>query len=334
MGIPFKDIVSKREIDFPELKDKKLAFDANNVLYQFLSAIRGPDGKPLTNSNGKITSHLMGLFSRTTKLMQYGIKPVFVFDGKPLELKSETRQKRREIKEKAAEKYAAAKKAGDIDAMKKYAQQTTRLTADMISEAKELLTYLGIPTVQALSDGEAQAARLAIKGEVWAVASQDYDSLLFGSPLLIRNLTISQRRKIAGTRSTIQIKPEIVNLTDTLNNHGIDRSALVDAAILIGTDFNSGIKGVGPKTALKVVKEKRMEEYYDLLPRYKEVSELFLKPRLVLDYSLRRGELQDEKIIDLLVNKNKFSKSRVEKTLKSLHKSLKANKQSGLANFI
>ena len=334
MGIPFKDIVVKREIDFPELKDKKLAFDGNNVLYQFLSAIRGPDGRPLTNSEGKITSHLMGLFSRTIKLMEHGIKPVFVFDGKPPELKYGTTEKRRAIKEKAAEKLKAAEKAGDLEAIRKYAQQTTRLTGDMISEAKELLRALGIPVIQALADGEAMAAILANKGSVWAVASQDYDALLYGSPKLIRNLTISQRRKVAGTRSTVQIKPEIIDLNETLLQHKISRKDLINAAILIGTDFNAGIKGIGPKTSMKIVKAGRIEEYYEKIPRHEEVADIFLKPVSVNDYSVKTGEINEDRVIDLLVNKNKFSLTRVEKNLKSLQKSLKQNKQSGLSEFI
>ncbi len=334
MGIPFKDIVVKREIDFPELKDKKLAFDGNNVLYQFLSAIRGPDGRPLTNSEGKITSHLMGLFSRTIKLMEHGIKPVFVFDGKPPELKYRTTEKRRAIKEKAAEKLKAAEKAGDLEAIRKYAQQTTRLTGDMISEAKELLRALGIPVIQALADGEAMAAILANKGSVWAVASQDYDALLYGSPRLIRNLTISQRRKVAGTRSTVQIKPEVIDLNETLQHHEISREDLVNAAILIGTDFNAGVRGVGPKTSLKIIKEGRIEDYHDLVPRHLDVLDIFLKPVSAKDYSLKEKEVDEEKVIDILVNQNKFSLTRVEKNLKSLKKALESNKQAGLGEFI
>jgi len=328
MGIPFKDIVVKREIDFPELKDKKLAFDGNNVLYQFLSAIRGPDGRPLTNSEGKITSHLMGLFSRTIKLMEYGIKPVFIFDGTPPELKNKTTEKRKAIKEKAAEKL------GDKDAIRKYAQQTTRLTGDMISEAKELLRALGVPVVQALADGEAQAAILARSGSVWAVASQDYDALLYGSPKLVRNLTISQRKRVAGTRSTVQIKPEVIDLNETLKHHELSREELINAAILIGTDFNEGIKGIGPKTSLKIIKEGRIEDYHDLVPRHLEVLDIFLKPVSAKDYSLKSKEVNEEKVIDILVNQNKFSLTRVEKNLKSLKKALKSNKQAGLGEFI
>lgn len=334
MGVPFRNIVSKREIDFKELKGKRLAFDGNNVLYQFLSAIRGYDGKPLTNDEGKITSHLVGLFSRITKIMEYGIKPVFIFDGKPPELKFETTEKRKEIKIKALENLKIATKEGNVEDMKKYSQQTSRLTFDMISESKSLLKALGIPVIQAISDGEAQAAILASKGSVFAVASQDYDSLLYGAPLVVRNLTISQRRKVAGTRTTKIVKPEIVNLNKTLIDNEITRDQLIDAAILIGTDFNSGIKGVGPKTALKVVRENRFEEYIDKVPRYKEVKNIFKNPVPVSDYNIKEGKIDEEKIIDILVNKNKFSIDRVNKSLSNLKKAQEKNKQSGLESFI
>ena len=218
--------------------------------------------------------------------------------------------------------------------MKKYSQQTSRLTFDMISESKSLLKALGIPVIQAISDGEAQAAILASKGSVFAVASQDYDSLLYGAPLVVRNLTISQRRKVAGTRTTKIVKPEIVNLNKTLIDNEITRDQLIDAAILIGTDFNSGIRGVGPKTALKVVRENRFEEYIDKVPRYKEVKNIFKNPVPVSDYNIKEGKIDEEKIIDILVNKNKFSIDRVNKSLSNLKKAQEKNKQSGLESFI
>ena len=204
----------------------------------------------------------------------------------------------------------------------------------MIAEAKTLLRALGVPVVQALADGEAQAAILARSGSVWAVASQDYDALLYGSPKLVRNLTISQRKRVAGTRSTVQIKPEVIDLNETLQHHEISREDLVNAAILIGTDFNAGVRGVGPKTSLKIIKEGRIEDYHDLVPRHLDVLDIFLKPVSAKDYSLKEKEVDEEKVIDILVNQNKFSLTRVEKNLKSLKKALESNKQAGLGEFI
>ncbi len=333
MGIPLRDIVSKREISIDELNGKKLAFDGYNVLYQFLSAIRGPDGTPLKNSDGKITSHLLGLLARTTKLMEMGVKPVFVFDGEAPELKLETIEKRKAIKLAAAEKLKKATEDGDTDLMKKYAQQTSRLTPEMVSESREMLHAMGVPTVQALGDGEAQAAFMAIKGDVWGVASQDYDSLLFGAPRLIRNLTISQRRRVAGTRSTIMVKPEIVDLTDTLNNLEIDRGKLIDAAILIGTDFNQGVRGIGPKTSMKIVKEDKFNEHKEKVPRYQQVRDIFLNSPQISDYSLNWSGVNPEKLTEIL-SANRFSEQRIDKAIKSLQKAQKQFSQSGLGEFL
>ncbi len=333
MGIPLRDIVSKQEITIEELHGKRLAFDGYNVLYQFLSAIRGPDGTPLKNSDGKITSHLLGLLARTTKLMEQGVKPVFVFDGKAPDLKLETIEKRKAIKLAAAEKLKKATEDGDTELMKKYAQQTSRLTADMVSESREMLHAMGVPTVQALGDGEAQAAFMAIKGDVWGVASQDYDSLLFGAPRLIRNLTISQRRRVAGTRSTVVVRPEIVDLIDTLTDLKIDRGKLIDAAILIGTDFNQGVKGIGPKTSMKIVKEDKFNEHKEKVPRYKQVRDLFLNSPQVSDYSLKWPGVNSEKLTKIL-SANKFSEKRINKAIKALQKAHKQFSQSGLEEFL
>ncbi len=333
MGIPLRDIVSKREITIDELHGKRLAFDGYNVLYQFLSAIRGPDGTPLKNSDGKITSHLLGLLARTTKLMELGVKPVFVFDGKAPDLKLETIKKRKAIKLAAAEKLKKATEEGDTEAMKKYAQQTSRLTADMVSESREMLHAMGVPTVQALGDGEAQAAFMAIKGDVWGVASQDYDSLLFGAPRLIRNLTISQRRRVAGTRSTVVVRPEIIDLTDTLTTLEIDRGKLIDAAILIGTDFNQGVRGIGPKTSMKIVKEDKFNEHKEKVPRYQQVRDIFLNSPQVSDYSLKWPGVNAEKLKEIL-SANKFSEQRINKAIKALQKAHKQFSQSGLGEFL
>ena len=333
MGIPLRDIVSKREISIDELHGKRLAFDGYNVLYQFLSAIRGPDGTPLKNSDGKITSHLLGLLARTTKLMELGVKPVFVFDGKAPDLKLETIEKRKAIKLAAAEKLKKATEEGDTELMKKYAQQTSRLTADMVSESRDMLHAMGVPTVQALGDGEAQAAFMAIKGDVWGVASQDYDSLLFGAPRLIRNLTISQRRRVAGTRSTVAVKPEIVDLTDTLTNLEIDRGKLIDAAILIGTDFNQGVRGIGPKTSMKIVREDKFNEHKEKVPRYQQVRDIFLNSPQISDYSLKWPGVNKEKLTEIL-SENRFSEKRIEKAIKSLQKAHKQFSQAGLGEFL
>ena len=333
ISINLKDLIIRREISIQDLKGKKIAIDTYNILYQFLAAIRQRDGVPLMDSKGNITSHLAGLFTRTAKLLEEGIKPCFVFDGEAPELKSETQQQRRLIKEEATKKYEAAKKAGKLEDARKYAQQTSRLTPEMVKESKQLIEAMGLPHIQAMGDGEAQAAYMAAKGQVFAVASQDYDSLLFGAPYLIRNLTVSGKKKVPGKKLYTEIKPEIINLADMLNTFKIDRSNLVKLAILIGTDFNKGIRGMGPKTALKAVRENRFDELAAEIPRAQSVLNLFLKPAIVSNYSLRWTPINSRKIKKILCDKHDFSEKRINTSLNRLKKSKGKQQQASLDSF-
>jgi flap endonuclease-1 len=303
-----------------DFQDKTVAIDAYNTIYQFLSSIRTPDGSPLQDSQGLPTSHLTGLLSRTSRLVTVGIKPVFVFDGKPPELKEETLKKRAERKTKAYKEWQAALEVGDMETAKIKAQQTSKLTRDMVEESKTLLDYLGIPHIQAISEGESQASYMVQKGDVWAAASQDFDSLLFGSPKLVRNLTFSGRRKLPRQNKYVTIDPEVIKLDVTLQNLGITREQLVDIGILIGTDFNEGIKGIGPKKALKliqdlgnletVINKKELE-----LPYYENIRKIFLEPDITDDYEIKWQSVQESKVLELLVEDHDFSKERVESNL-------------------
>lgn len=333
MGLPLKDVVVKHEISFEELKGKKLAVDTNNILYQFISAIRQRDGTPLKDSHGNVTSHLVGIFSRTAKLIEHGIKPCFVFDGKPLELKAETSAKRHKIRTEAAVKHKAALKAGEHELARKWAQQATRLTKEMVTETKELLSAMGLPYVQALSDAEAQAAYMAKKGLVWGVASQDYDSVLFGAPRLIRNLTISGRKKVPGKPITTAVKPEIIILTEVLNYHKLDIKGLVRAALLVGTDFNQGIRGIGPKTAIKVIQNGEFEEKAKDMPVREQLENIFLKPAITTGFSLVWKAPDEKKIRDILIGRHDFAENRVNPTIKKLVTAYKGSQQRGLGDF-
>ncbi len=333
MGVNLRDLVQKQPISISELANKKLAIDTYNILYQFLAAIRQRDGTSLMDSKGNVTSHLIGLFSRTAKLLEGGIKPCFVFDGEAPALKAETQQQRRLIKEAARKKYLIAKKAGKIEEARKYAQQTSRLTPEMVKESKQLIAAMGLPTVQAMGDGEAQASYMAIKGQVFAVASQDYDSLLFGTPYLVRNLTISEKKKVPGARKYVEVKPEIVSLADTLNYLKIDLGGLVKVAILIGTDFNAGVKGVGPKTALKIVQEGKFDKYAPEIPRAESVMNLFLRPAITTNYSLKWKPFDEDKIKKILCDKHEFSEKRINLALNRLRKSNKQQQQANLDSF-
>ncbi len=326
MGVNLRDLIPEEAvetIELNQLRGKTLAIDAYNALYQFLSIIRQPNGTPLKDSKGRITSHLSGLFYRTVNFLEAGIKPVYVFDGTPPEIKELEIERRKKIKKEAAKRYEEALKKGDLEAARTYAQQTATLTEEMVNDAKRLLDALGIPWVQAPSEGEAQAAYMAIKGDVWATASQDYDSLLFGTPRLVRNLTISGRRKLPKKREYIEISPEVIYLDKVLKKLKITREQLIDIAILIGTDYNpDGVKGVGPKTALKLIRfhgslKKALKEireaHFPVDPD--EIKKIFLEPRVTSNYKLSWNEPDRDKIVKVLCDEHDFSLDRVQRAV-------------------
>lgn len=272
MGVPIGEIIPRKEIELENLYGKKIAIDALNAIYQFLSTIRQKDGTPLMDSKGRITSHLSGLFYRTINLMEAGIKPVYVFDGEPPEFKKKELEKRREAREEAEEKWREALEKGEIEEARKYAQRATRVNEMLIEDAKKLLELMGIPIVQAPSEGEAQAAYMAAKGSVYASASQDYDSLLFGAPRLVRNLTITGKRKLPGKNVYVEIKPELIILEEVLKELKLTREKLIELAILVGTDYNpGGIKGIGLKKALEIVRHSK-----DPLAKFQKQSDVDL----------------------------------------------------------
>ncbi|MBO7205794.1 MAG: flap endonuclease-1 [Candidatus Methanomethylophilaceae archaeon] len=255
MGVNLSGLVEAKTVELSELRGKSIAIDAYNTIYQFLSIIRQPDGYPLTDSKGRTTSHLSGILYRTANLIEAGIEPTFVFDGKPHELKSGTISERKERREKAEQEWYKAVQEGDTKKAFSKAQQTSRMTPEIQQSSRELLALMGIPIVQAPSDGEAQGAYMCSKGDVWASASQDFDSILFGAPRLLRNVTITGRRKVPGKDLYRDVKTEVVESKEFLDSLGIDREQLVDMCILMGTDFNGGISGIGPKKGLKLIKD-------------------------------------------------------------------------------
>lgn len=294
------------------------------------------------DSRGNTTSHLVGLFSRTTSFLQKGMKPVFVFDGKPPKLKQKTQEERKSLKLEAEKKYLAAKKRDDKEEMKKYASRTSRLTKELVEESKELVSLLGLPIVQAPSEGEAQATHIVKEDKGFAVGSQDFDSLIHGAPKLARNLSISGKRKTSkvgyGT-----IKPELIDLSENLNNLGIDQNQLIALAMIIGTDYNpGGIKGVGPKNALKLVKryktnfdslfaEVEWNNYFDF--EWSEVYYLIKKMPVTDNYELKWENIDNEKIYRLLVDEHDFSEQRVKSSLEKLKKETSKKQQKSLGDF-
>lgn len=341
MGVAINDLLIKEEIDIDFLNGKTLVVDAPLWMYQFLTSIRQSDGNLLSDSKGNITSHLIGLSSRVPKLMSKGIKLAFCFDGKPPDLKKKERQRRKELKIDAQKKYEEAAKKKDLVEMKKYAVRTTRLTKDMIEEAKTLLEAFGIPIIEAPSEAEAQASFIVKNKDAFAVASNDADVLMFGAPKLVRNLNLVGKRKKTSKLAYQAIKPELIDLSENLNHLGIDNDQLIVLSMLIGTDFNiGGIKGIGPKNALKLVK-KYKSNFDDLFKEAKwnfefpwtEVFYLIKKMPVTEDYELKWEPVDKDKVFKILVDKHDFSEERVESTLAKLLKENKKKQQKGLGDF-
>ncbi len=342
MGLSIKDIIPRKEIELSELQDKLLCVDAFNSLYQFLSSIRQYDGTPLSDEEGRITSHLSGIFYRNISLLSRGIKLVYIFDGKPPKLKFKIHEKREESRRNSKEKYEKAKSVKDFSGMKSYASQLIRLDEEMISESKELLEAMGIAVIQAPGEGESEAAYLSkIKREVYASASQDYDSLLFGAKRLIRNLTLSKKRKTFNGFK--EVYPELIELSQVLNHLEINLDQLICLGILVGTDYNpKGIPGIGQKRALEIVQQyqqpvlifKSVEEQLLSLPEkerfdWQEIFELFHRPE-VKNFEFDFKKLNEEKIKEILVRKHNFSLERIENQLKKLEERKEKNKQKDL----
>lgn len=336
MGLQIGDIVTRKEVKFSELKGKIIAVDALNALYQFLSSIRQPDGTPLMDSKGRITSHLSGLFYRNIALLSEGIKLIYVFDGEYHPLKGKTHEIRQGAKNIAMEKYEKAVEEEDVEAMGKYARAFSRLDKEMIEECKELLEAMGIAVVQAPGEGEMQCAELVKNGQAYAVGSQDYDAIAVGGKRLIQNLTLSRKRK---TRSGyIFIAPEMIEYEKVLNELGIDSDQLISLAILVGTDFNpGGVKGIGPKKALALVKDKKypvkifseLEEQGRLDFNWKDVFEIFKKPNVSKE-KVEFPKLNEKKIKEILVERHEFSDERVENQLQKLREIKEQSKQKTL----
>jgi flap endonuclease-1 len=318
LGVLLTPILKREQTSFKALYSKSFAIDASIELHQFLAIIRKTDGSLFTDSNGKVTSHLIGLLTRTSRLVtDYRLRPVFVFDGRPNPLKKRTIEARRAVQQKAQEEYRQAIAARDYSRAWSKVVMTGRLTGEILADAKRLLTLMGIPWLEALEDGEAQASFMAAKGDVWAVGSKDYDCLLFGAPILARYLTLTGREYLPKQKSSRRLIPELVKLSDNLRALDISREQLVDIALLVGTDFNEGVLGIGPKKALVLVKkygsaDKLPTEVREQLPQsLDEVREIFLHPKVHTDYSLKKNAPDRRGMIEFLCGERGFSERRV-----------------------
>jgi flap endonuclease-1 len=328
MGVNLRDIVNPSRIALEDLREKSLAIDAFNTLYQFLSIIRGPTGDLLRDNKGRVTSHLSGLFYRNINLMETGIKLIYVFDGEPPALKSREIQRRREGKIVAEAKYKDALEKKDYLAAKKFASATARVDDAMILEAKKLLDFMGIQWIQAPSEGEATAAHLTTNGTVDYAASQDYDSLLFGATKLVRNVTISGKRRLPNRNVRVDVIPETVSLQNVLGENSITREQLIDIGILLGTDFNpDGFEGIGPATALKLIKKYvKIEEIPQLKGKVEfdpnEIRQIFLSPQVsTKEITLESRQPIRDALESFLVDEHDFSRERIVTALDRVAKS-------------
>jgi len=309
VGLPLRDIVSAQELPWDALAGRTLAVDGYNAAYQFLATIRQRDGQLFSDPSGHVTSHLMGTFYRTTSLLQEGVLPVWVFDGKPPERKAGTIRQRIAAKEKAEAQYQEAIAAGDLETARRKAAQTSRLTRPMVAELMELLAAMGVPTVQAPGEGEAQAAAMSSKGTVWASASEDYDTLLFGAPRLVRGLAARGR---SGTSPGAQF----IERSELLSQLGIDGEELIQLGIVVGTDFNDGARGYGPKKALKLVQEHlgfeaTMTKVGIDPAEAADVAEIFRHPLASEVPTPSFGPVDEDAVRRLLVEGHGFSEDRV-----------------------
>jgi flap endonuclease-1 len=321
MGVLLTPIITKDTVSLDALRGQRLAVDGNGELYQFLALIRLRDGTPLQDSKGRTTSHLSGLFYRTTRLIaEHALRLVFVFDGKPPALKAQEIERRRAIRRQFEQERAEALARGDLAEAYSKATMTSRLTREMVDEARELLRLMGVPTVQAPSEAEAQAAHMAATSrDIWASASKDYDSLLFGTPRLVRFLTISGKEFLPSQGTFRPIVPEVIELERLLAGLRLTREQLIDVAILIGTDFNDGVKGIGPKKALALVqKHGRIEQMPDEIRQVAgeravvdQIRDIFLHPDVSDGFPVEAEEPDLDGIVRFLCDEHEFSRERV-----------------------
>jgi flap endonuclease-1 len=339
MGVNLRDIASPQPVDMDDMRGRVIAIDALNMIYQFLSTIRDRfTGEPLKDSSGNVTSHLSGLFYRTSRMMEAGITPVFIFDGEPPEFKKGTQDARRKIREDAREKWQQALREGDTEKVRLYSQQAMKVTDDMLSEGRKLLSCMGVQCVLAPSEGEAQASCMNRDGAVYACGSQDWDCLMFGAKRLVRNLGVTGRRKLPGKETYVKVSPEMVDLEDMLSRVSITREQLVMIGILVGTDYNpGGVKGIGPKRALDLVREKTTLEAvmsgheWDFDVSYEKIFRFFMEPPCA-DVDIKSVEPDFEKLKELLASHD-FSEERTGKTLERISQEKEKKKQSSLQKF-
>ena len=322
--------------EFKNYFSRTIAIDASMALYQFLIAIRS-DGQQMTNEAGDITSHLLGIFYRTIRMLEAGIKPVYVFDGKPPSMKSGELQKRKEARQKAEKELEEAKEVGDEETVEKFNRRMVKVLPEHNEEAKRLLKLMGIPVVNAPCEAEAQATELVKAGKVFAVASEDMDCLTFDCPKLLRNLTKPESKKLPVLEYSAEKLLEELDMT---------RNEFVDMCILLGCDYCDSIKGIGPKKAFELIKQhgsiekilKNIDTEKYKVPEpfpFVEARRLFFSPEVddCKDINLKWKEPDLEGMIEFLCKEKGFNEDRVKSGYEKIMKTKKKGNQGRIDTF-
>lgn len=318
--------------------DRKIALDATMALYQFLIAVRYGDQGNLTNDAGEVTSHIIGFFYRTIRMMENGIKPIYIFDGKPPDFKSDELQKRKERREQAQAELKEAEETGDTERVQQMQKRTVKVTKEHVKDVQELLTFMGVPWYGAPGEAEAQASKMCEQGIVYGVGTEDVDALTFGTKKLVRHLYVSESKK----------KPIMeFDLDKVLDGMGVNMDQFIDICILCGCDYCPSIKGIGGQTALKLIKEhKNIEGVLEAIKgkkytvpenwMYKKARELFKNPDVTDKADLPPFKWtgpKEKELTQYLVEKMNFNKDRVDKALMRLKKCKGKSGQKRLDSF-
>jgi len=324
-----------KETEMKNYFGRKIAIDASMCLYQFLIAVR-QDGSQLMNEAGEITSHLNGLFYRTIRMIENGLKPVYVFDGKPPKMKSHELEKRKEHREKAQDELEEAKEVGTKDEIDKQERRLVKVTKEHVEEAKKLLTLMGVPYVEALCEAEAQCAQMCLEGLVHAVSTEDMDALCFKTPTLLRRLTMPEARKLSVQEISYEKLMAVLGLT---------HDEFVDLCILMGCDYVPNIRGIGPKKAFELIKKhksidkilKEIDQKKYVPPeewQFADARELFHEPEVHKNIEAPKWKSPDvEECVKFLHEEKGFAEDRIRNGLKRMEKSKGKTNQGRMDDF-
>ncbi|KAJ1339908.1 hypothetical protein BSLG_005443 [Batrachochytrium salamandrivorans] len=316
--------LATKENDIKNYFGRKVAIDASMSIYQFLIAVRQGDGQQLTNEAGETTSHLMGMLYRTIRMVENGIKPAYL-------------QKRGERRAEAQKEADAALEAGDTENFDRFSRRTVKVSKEQNQECRRLLKLMGIPFVEAPCEAEAQCAALAKAGKVYAVGSEDMDTITFGAPVLLRHLTFSEAKKMPIAE---------FNTPKILEGLGLSHLEFIDLCILLGCDYCDSIRGIGPHRAMQLIKEhrtieaiiKNIDKKKYTIPEnwpFAEARQLFLEPDVIdpATVELNWTKPDEEGLLQFLVTEKGFNEDRIRKASQRLAKLMGTATQGRLDGF-